>query len=308
MKKMLLFIFVFCLGNTCFGQFFDKNSGKNVMKVIESPVIVSTTQSASFNQRMKKAFVDYWKVSPFLIPGDTSNRAVVKTETYAGFMPAVVGLNVRGHETSMNNPFFIYGEAGSGGTVSGSGIIGVFPINGFHYEFDPKATYYYDRAALRIPYIVYNLNDMLKYLKEKGNDNGFSNYIEAKNTRLANKTLIIPKDLVTEWDVNPATTALMKGRIEAGQKDMREIKAAVLDEGDITYGGKYKVMTNEEILKLETSADAGKYALFLPAIDNHKYLMAFDVSTKELLYFEKVTMGMRVKSKDFDKMNKAVGF
>lgn len=307
MKKIVFTLFAIVLVYTGFSQFFDKSKGKNVMKIIESPVIVSNTQSATFNQRMKKAFIDYWKVSPFVIPGDTTTKSAIESDTYAGFTPAVVGLTVRGHETSMNNPFFIYGEASASGNVSGSGIIGVFPINGFHYEFDPKATNYYERAALRIPYMVYNLNDMLKYLKDKGNDNGFNDYITAKNARLAKKTLIIPKDLVTEWDVNPATTALMKGRIEAGQKDMKEIKAAVLDEGDITYGGKYKVMSNEEIMKLETSADADKYALFLPAIDNHKYLMAFDVSTKELLYFEKVTMGMRIKSKDFDKMNKAIG-
>lgn len=307
-KKAIAVAISFLAVHSCFSQFFDKSTGKNVMKVIGSSVIVHNTQSKAFNERMQKAFTDYWKVSPFEMYEGTKSYETAKGESYAAFMPAVVGLKVRGHETSMNNPFFIYGEAGSGGNVNGEGIIGVFPINGFHYEFDPKATNYYDRAALRIPYMVYNLNDMLTYLKDKGKDNGFDDYIAAKNTRLAKKTLIIPKDLVTEWDVNPATTALMKGRIEAGQKDMKEIKAAVLDEGDITYDGKYKVMTNEEIMKLETGADADKYALFLPAIDNHKYLMAFDLSTKELLYFEKVTMGMRIKSKDFEKMNKAIGF
>lgn len=308
MKKILLSFIISFIGYAAFAQFFDKSTGKNVMKVIESPVIVHNSQSKAFNERLKKAFTDYWKVSPFkMYEGDTAKN-IPASETYAAFMPAIVGLTVRGHETSMNNPFFIYGETGASGNVSGAAIIGVFPINGFHYEFDPKATNYYDRALLRIPYMVYNLNDMLQYLKDKGKDNGFEEYITAKNSRLAKKTLIIPKDLVTEWDVNPATTALMKRSIEAGQKDMREIKAAVLDEGDITYAGKFKVMSNEEIMKLETSADAGKYALFLPAIDNHKYLMAFDLSTKELLYFEKVTMGMRIKSKDFEKMNKAVGF
>lgn len=308
MKKILLPLLAMTFVSAGFSQFFDKNTGKNVMKVIGSPVIVHNTQSKTFNERMKNAFTEFWKVSPFQMYEGSAAKPIAEGETYAAFMPAIVGLTVRGHETSMNNPFFIYGEAGASGNVRGEGIIGVFPINGFHYEFDPKATNYYDRAALRIPYIVYNLNDMLTWLKDKGKDNGFDDYIKAKNARLAKKTLLIPKDLVTEWDVNPATTALMKGRIEAGQKDMKEIKAAVLDEGDITYEGKYKVMTNEEIMKLETGADADKYALFLPAIDNHKYLMAFDLKTKELLYFEKVTMGMRIKSKDFEKMNKAIGF
>lgn len=307
-RVFVIFLFAASLVNILQAQFFDKSRGKNVMRIIQSKVIVHATQSASFNERMKKSFTDFWKISPFEMYDATKSYETGKDESYAAFMPAIVGLNVRGHETSMNNPFFIFGEATSKGNVADDAFIGVFPINGFHYEFDPKAASYYDRASLRLPYIVYNLNDMLTYLKEKGKDNGYDDYISAKTPRLAKKTLLIPKDLVAEWDVNPATTALMKGRIEAGQKNMKEIKAAVLDEGDISYGGKYKVMSNEEIIKLEASADASNYAIFLPAIDNHKYIMAYDLATKELLYFETVTMGMKIKSKDFDKMNKAVGF
>jgi len=307
-RAILMILCPMMLSHFSFSQFFDKSKGKNVMRIIESPVVVHATQSKAFNERMKKSFTDYWKISPFEMYEETKSYETEKKESYAVFMPGIVGLVVRGHETSMNNPFFVYGEATKSGKLADDAFIGVFPINGFHYEFDPKAANYFDRALLRIPYMVYNLNDMLTYLKDKGKDNGYDDYISAKTPRLAKKTLLIPKDLVTEWDVNPATTAMMKGRIEAGQKDMKEIKATILDEGDITYGGKYKVMSNEEIMKLENSADAGNYAIFLPAIDNHKYLMAFDLGTKELLYFETVTMGMRVKSKDFDKMNKAIGF
>jgi hypothetical protein len=308
MKKAMLCLVAFCIGHSCFSQFFDRSRGKNVMKIIESRVIVHANQSPAFNERMKKAFTDYWKVSAYELYDPVKNYDRGSNETSAAFMPGIVGLTVRGHETSMNHPFLIYGEARKDGTVADDAFIGVFPVNGFHYEFDPKAKHYYDRALLRIPYIVYNLNDMLTYLKNKESEKGYDDYISAKTSRLAKKTLIIPKDIVTEWDVNPATTALMKARIEAGQKEMKEIKAAVLDEGDISFGGKYKIMTNEEILKLEQSADVGNYALFLPAINHHKYIMAFDMATKELLYFETVTMGMRIKSKDFDKMNKAIGF
>jgi len=307
-KIILFFISLLSITGIAEGQFFDKSRGKNVMRLIQSPVIVHATQSAAFNARLKKAFTDYWKISPFEFYDEGKTYETEKKESYAVFMPGIIGLNVRGHETSMNNPFFVFGEARTNGKLADDAFIAVFPINGFHYEFDPKATNYFDRSALRIPYMVYNLNDMLTYLKDKEKDNGYDDYINAKTARLAKKTLLIPKDLVTEWDVNPATTALMKGRVEAGQKDMKEIKAAVLDEGDISYEGKFKVLSNEEIMKLESGADAGNYAIFLPAIDNHKYLMAFDLSTKELLYFEKVTMGMRIKGKDFEKMNKAIGF
>ncbi|MBN8699935.1 MAG: hypothetical protein J0L54_10015 [Chitinophagales bacterium] len=308
LRVLSLFFFAILFSTTSFSQFFDRSRGKNVMKVVESKVIVHANQSPAFNERMKKAFADYWKVSPYEMYDLTKTYERGSNESLAAFMPGIVGLTVRGHETSMNHPFFIYGEARKDGTVGDDVFIGVFPVNGFHYEFDPKAKYYYDRALLRIPYMVYNLNDMLTYLKTKENEKGYDDYVAAKTARLAKKTLIIPKDLVAEWDVNPATTALMKGRVEAGQKDMKEIKASVLDEGDISYGGKFRIMSNEEILKLEQSADASNYALFLPAINHHKYIMVFDLSTKELLYFETVTMGMRVKEKDFDKLNKAIGF
>lgn len=307
-KAILLYCLAFFTCTTAFSQFFDRSRGKNVMKIIESKVIVHANQSPALNERMKKAFADYWKVSPYELYDPIKSYERNSNESLASFMPGIVGLTVRGHETSMNHPFFIYGEARKDGSVADDAFIGVFPVNGFHYEFDPRAKYYYDRTLLRIPYIVYNLNDMLVYLKNKESEKGYDDYIAAKTNRLAKKTLIIPKDLVTEWDVNPATTALMKGRVEAGQKDMKEIRAAVMDEGDISFGAKYKVMTNDEILKLEQTPDAGNYALFLPAINHHKYIMAFDMGTKELLYFETVTMGMRIKSKDFDKMNKAIGF
>jgi hypothetical protein len=110
-----------------------------------------------------------------------------------------------------------------------------------------------------------------------------------------------------EWDVNPNTTALMKANLDAGKKQMKAIMAAVLDPASISYAGKYKIMTTADILTLEQGPEAGKYALFLPAIDNKKYMMVYDLKTKELLYNETVTMGMRIKDKDFDKLNKAAG-
>lgn len=165
----------------------------------------------------------------------------------------------------------------------------------------------YSRSLLRIPYMVHTLNDMLTYLKTNGNDNGYYKTIDAKTSRIAGKTLLIPSDLTKEWDVNPNITALMKANLEAGNKEMKSIMASVLDAGEISFAGKHKIMSAEEIMKLEQSEDAGKYVLFLPAIDNKKYMMVYDLKTKELLYFETVTMGMRIKGKDFEKLNKAAG-
>ena len=66
-------------------------------------------------------------------------------------------------------------------------------------------------------------------------------------------------------------------------------------------------MTDTEIMKLEQSPDADKYTLFLPALDQQKFLMVYDLKTKELLYFDMVIMSMKIKGKDFEKLNKAAG-
>jgi hypothetical protein len=287
-------------------QIFDKTRGKNVQRLYNQKTYVYSFGKGTYTDRMTAAFNSYWKITPFEFK-DISLGLPTLEEESSVFGPAVVGLTVRDHATAMNNPFYIFGEAGTSGKLNGEGIVAAFPINGFHYEFDVRATNMYDRSLLRLPYMIYNLNDMLSYLKTNGDEKGYYKTVDAKNTRIAGKTLLIPSDLVTEWDVNPTTTALMKGKLEAGQKEMKPIMAAVLDEGDISFGGKYKVIKTEDILKLEQGPDADKYTLFLPAIDNKKYIMVYDLKTKELLYYEHVNMSMRIKGKDFDKLNNAAG-
>jgi hypothetical protein len=287
-------------------QIFDKTRGKNVQLLLNQKTYVYSFGKGAYTDRMTAAFNSYWKITPFEVK-DISTGLPALEEDASVFGPTVVGLTVRDHATSMNNPFYVFGQAGTSGQFNGEGIVAAFPINGFHYEFDVRADNMYSRSLLRLPYMVYNLHDMLTYLKTNGDEKGYYKTIDAKNGRIAGKTLLIPSDLVTEWDVNPNTTALMKGKLEAGQKDMKPIMAAVLDEGDISFGGKYKVMKTEDIIKLEQGPDADKYTLFLPAIDNKKYIMVYDLKTKELLYYEHVNMGMRIKGKDFDKLNKAVG-
>jgi hypothetical protein len=306
-KLYVLLVYSVLFAGSLSAQIFDKTKGKNVKKLYNQNTTVYTYGTGAYTDRIKNAFTSYWKVTTFDFKDIAGGLPSMESESTV-FMPAIVGLTVRDHATSMNNPFFIYGEAGSSGMVNGEGIIAAFPINGFHYEFDvTSSANMYTRSLLRLPYIIYNLNDMVSYLKTNGDDNGYYKTIDAKNTRIAGKTLLIPSDLTKEWDVNPNTTALMKGSIKAGQKEMKSIMAAVLDEASISYNGKYKVMSNEEIMKLEQSADADKYALFLPAIDNKKYIMVYDLKTKELLYYEHTAMGMRIKEKDFDKLNKAAG-
>ncbi len=293
---------------TCisFAQIFDKTRGKNAQKLIAEPVTVYISSPGVYTERLKASFKDHWKITPFnFVNIDDASKDVKGLPV---FMPAIVGISVRGHETGQNYPFYVYGEANGSGKVDGEAIVAAFPINSYLYEFDAKADNIYAGSILRLPYIVYNLNDMLNWLKTNDNEKGYEKYIEDKSPRLAGKTLLIPAELTKEWDINPNSTALFKGNLAAAKKSMRELMIIFLEESNISFSGKYKVMPTAEIMKLEQSADANKYALFLPALDQKRYMIAYDLKTKELLYFDFVTgMGSKIKDKDFDKMNKAAG-
>lgn len=287
-------------------QIFDKTKGKNVQKLFAGPTHVYTWGSGPYNDRLRSAFATYWNATPVVFHDVSKGTPTLPAETPV-FAPAVIGLTVRGHETSMNNPFYVFASSG-GGNVDGDAIVAAFPINGFHYEFDVTVDSMYHRSLLRLPYMVHTANEIINQVKAGGSEKDYYKIVDGRNSRIAGKTLLIPSDLVQEWDVNPNTTAMMKANLAAGRKSMRAINAAVMEQGDISFGGKYKVLSTADILKLEQGPDASKYTLFLPAIDNHKYVMVYDLATKELLYFETSTMGMRIKSKDFEKLNKAAGF
>lgn len=306
-KCSVLLLIIFSFATISCAQIFDKTRGKNVQKLMAEPVTVYTSSPGAYTERLKTAFKDYWKITPYNFVNIEDASKDVKGLPV--FMPAIVGISVRGHETGQNYPFYVYGEANGSGSVDGEAIVTAFPINSYLYEFDAKADNIYAGSILRLPYIVYNLHDMLNYLKTNGNEKGYEKYIEEKSTRLAGKTLLIPAELTKEWDINPNSTALFKGNLAAAKKSMRELMITFLEESNISFSGKYKVMPTAEIMKLEQSADANKYALFLPALDQKRYIIAYDLKTKELLYFESVSgLGSKIKDKDFEKMNKAAGF
>jgi hypothetical protein len=297
---------------SCFSQasaqIFDQTKGKYVRKLYNQPVHVYSYGTGAYADRLKTAFETYWKVTPFQLHDISKGYPTLEEESTV-FAPVVVGLVVRDHATSMNHPFYVYAEAGKSGKISGNNIVAALPINGFHYEFDiTNPGNMYANSLLRIPYMVATTNDMVTYVKANENDKGYFKAVDARTAKLSSKTMLIPSELLTEYNMGPNTTALMKGKIEPGFTGGRAAMGAILEQSAITYAGKYKIMPTAEIMKLETSPDAGKYALFLPAIDQHKYIMVYDLQTRELMYFDHVTMGMKVKEKDFEKLNKAAGF
>ncbi len=285
---------------------FDKSNKKMVQQLLDKTTTVYTSGKGPYAERLKEAFKNHWKINTFQFTDDASKKSIEANS--AVLKPVIIyTINGRGNATSQNYPFYVYAQADKDGEISMESVIAAVPVN-LYYEFDVLSdSNMYNRSLLRLPYMVRTLNEMLTYIKTHGNDKGYYDSIEARSARIGSKTLIIPSDLIKEWDVNPNMTGLMKS-IEKGRKPMKAIMYNVLEESAISYGGKYKIMSNEDIMKLETGPDADKYALFLPAISDKKYVEVYDLKTKELLYFEETMMSMKIKSKDFDKLNKAAGF
>lgn len=295
-------------------QIYDKWKGKNIEKLYNQTTHIILEREGNFYERLKKAFEEYWKITPYELHNKSKGlpRLEPSSSVFApGFVTLTKKRTVPGLGTSSTTifgyPFFVFGEANQSGTISGEGIVAAFPINAFHYEFDVRSDSMFSGSLLRIPYVIRTLHDMLANLKENKSDKDYFKTVGARSSSIGKKTLIIPADLVKKWDVNPNTTAFMNADLDAGKKKMKAINHAMLEENGIGYRGQYKIMSTEEILKLEQSEDAGNYTLFLPAISDHQYVMVFDLKTKELLYFEMDKMGMRIQSKDFDKLNAAAG-
>lgn len=283
---------------------FDKSNGKMVQQIVQHNTIVDIPCKGAYASRLKESFKKYWTVNEVKF---TDEGAKPEPQS-AIFKPYIVNyLSSQGNETGANFPYFMYGQTDKDGFIGFDQMIAVFPIT-IYYEFNVLSdTNMYNATLLRLPYMVNTLNEMVNYLKTHGNDKGFTDTIEARGSRIAGKTMIIPADVIKEWNANPNMTALMSNNMNKGRKPMKERMWNILDESDISFAGKFKIMTNEEIMKLENSPEAGQYTIFLPAVDDKKYLEVYDLKTKELLYFEDIKMSVKIKSKDFERINKVAG-
>ena len=324
MKKNTFFTLIItifcCFSFTSFAQIFMKEGEKNLKKMLSRTVLVVNGLTEDYDRRMSKAFKDYWTVTPFIsaYESDSAGKKVAKSainkdedlfKNFSYFKPMVMGDVYKNNFVSgytnpgIYRPYFIFGIEESYSETTGEYMGVKFPIDAFYFEFDVTDTLNkFKRCLLRLPYMVYNLNDMLAFYKKNNSIKGYESYVDEKAKRIATKTLLIPKNLITEYDVIPNTNALNT----INQK--KSYYASILDIDKIGFEGKYLIKTADEIMKLEQRPEAGNYALFLPALDDKKYMMVYDLKTKELLYFESVNMSLKIKDKDFKKLNNAIRF
>ncbi len=301
-KAVCLCLLICSISAVSFAQFFASHKIKDVEKLISQKVAVMYNDPGPFSDRVKAAFKNYWTVSPYTFGFGDKNGPVFGPEV-------IMALNSAGGSNG-SVPYFVYGRSESYGSVEPDQVLAYFPINALFFEFDARAKNVFKGSLLRIPYIVYNLNDMLTRLKTNGSTKGYEKYLEEKSSRIAGKTLLIPKELTQKWDINPNAEAFFRGSMSAANKKMKEFLITPLPESILSdYAGKYKVMAAEEIMALEDSADAGNYALFMSSIDQGRVIQVFDLKTKELLYIDKTKTitSQEVKGKDFKKISKAAG-
>ena len=64
-KCIALSLIIFSFTTISFAQIFDKPRGKNAQKLISEPVTVYTSSPGAYTDRLKAAFKDYWKITPY---------------------------------------------------------------------------------------------------------------------------------------------------------------------------------------------------------------------------------------------------
>lgn len=283
-----------------------KNDQRNLTA---STVLVPLHYGDSLNTRIREAFQKYWNATPFVVCSKTDSvfRTADKKANFAEFNAGIISVYYHDNPSGQNYANFVLSLLNRDhGRIFEASLVS--PINAFHYEW--TASNNFDRSFDRVDYMVYNMNDQMNLLKDdKFKIKDYEDYVNKKATRLAQKTLLVPKELMSPYNVTPNTVAMMtyNGGKAIGAKTV--INRTIVDlDAMASYRGKYKVMPFKDIEALSQSAMADKYALFIPTINDRKYVLVFDVKTKELIYTDAVKMSWEIKSKDMEAINKAAGF
>ncbi|MEO6406999.1 MAG: hypothetical protein ABIY51_07525 [Ferruginibacter sp.] len=64
-KTFLLCLIICAFTTLSVAQIFDKTRGKNAQKLITQPVTVYTSSPGAYTDRLKAAFKDHWKITPY---------------------------------------------------------------------------------------------------------------------------------------------------------------------------------------------------------------------------------------------------
>lgn len=287
---------------------------------LNSTVIVVLKYSDSLNKRIKESFEKYWTVTPFVFADkDYKKEVKVAGKTYAVFDGSTARVVERDYSKPVpedRGTFYAWPgfylvplDKKNEGDVDLICVRG--PVNSWYYEYS-WTSFNFENCYYRVPYIVKTMNDAIAFLKspEKKTEKNYEKQVNTKSVVLKGRTLLVPQELLKEYDVNKAMVAQMSagmgGKIAASKKPVMQ---SIITEADLkAYKGEYKVLPYAEIEKLGNSGEASKYALFSPIVNDYKFVKVYTLDNKELVYIEKDLVSQRVKEKDIKEMNSTIGF
>lgn len=319
MKNSLFFIFLFST-LFCKGQFVELSS-KAYDLTLNSTVLVVLKYSDSLNARISNAFKKYWTATPFKLVTEKypDTLKVGKGKPLFSVFEGSLAKTVR--VTTSNT-----GQQKEKGTFAnwwsyflvpldkekkpdGELITAWGPINLLYYEWDQTRPY--ENTIYRIDFIVKQVNDVLEFIRQnrKGDVKDFEQMINRKTSALKNKILLVPQELLQEYDIWKVTHEQMEAGVGKVYTSKKPIYKKLVTKEDLeSYAGRYKVLSYNEIDKLANSPEAGQYALFSPLVNDRKYIFVFDLASREIIYTDKAMMSMEVNKKDIKQLNQQAGF
>jgi hypothetical protein len=319
-KRRIPFLIICLVAyNISFSQIVELAKDKYYDGTLNSTVLVVLKYSDSLNKKIKSSFEKYWTVTPYKFV-NSNYKDTLKTgakiiySVFDGNVVRVVQVNMerpgdlaRGTPDSWPGYYLVPLDQQKKEQVDLIAVRG--PVNSFYFEWTPESGF--ENTYYRVDYIVKSMNDGLQFLKFSGKKsmNDYEKQVNRKTATLKDRTLLIPAELIKEYDINRAILAQMSGgfggKVIASKKPVMQsiITEKVLSE----YKGKYKILPFAEIEKIAETDKAPEYALFTPLINDLKFLFIYTLDKKELIYIEKDFMSQKVKEKDLKALNKAAG-
>lgn len=267
------------------------NNSPGYPRIYDRPLLVEMTKDSTFNDSLKAAFNEYWKISPVeFVPiyglknYDTDKKYNFYTNvSYGNAFNKILDKNV-----DMTG-FGIFVSAKSMDDAVSANMMTISPNNTGVPALFKNPTY----NLLRIKYTVAAVNNTIEFI-EKNDIKGMTTQSYLKNMeeiskanapKIKGKTLLILEEMT-----KPA---------KSGSKAY--IDVAVLAD----YPFPYKIVSVDELNTITNDRDS-KYCFLDMVIIDGKYFFIYDVATRNLLYASTPGYDFLLEKSDIKLFTKAI--
>ena len=300
---------------------FVPQSQKVYEQTLQSTVLVVLKYSDSLNSRIRAAFQKHWTLTPYQFVSGSFQDSMNRVKAGSGYSvfegTLVKTINVQENEIGQRKERGTFGNWWSyflvpfdkKGKPDAELVTAWSPVNMFYYEWSDETQF--EHTSYRIEYIVRQMHDVLQFVKDhpKGDTREFKSWVNAKAARLKDRTLLIPEELLGKYDIWKVMRQQMEAGVGKVYTSRKAIMMAMVETSDLAdYGGKYRVLPYAEIDRLGRSGEAKDYALFAPLVADQKYIFAYDLASKELIYMDQALMSNQVNKKDIKQLGRQAGF